>query len=121
MLISPSELKEAGAKFSLLDGNLFGGLAYYEQFRRRTDMLGNVDGTTAKGVELEVHWLASDNLSFAASLTDQERALMHPGPGRGNTFRSARTSSVLITFWDMAARSRSTMLAMCRNWRTDTH
>lgn len=83
LLISPSELKEAGAKFSLLDGNLFGGLAYYEQFRRRTDMLGNVDGTTAKGVELEVHWLASDNLSFAASLTDQETRVDAPGAGKG--------------------------------------
>lgn len=83
LLISPSELKEAGAKFSVLDGNLFGGLAYYEQFRRRTDMLGNVDGTTAKGIELEVHWLASDHLSFAASFTDQETKVDAPGAGKG--------------------------------------
>ncbi|WP_321489243.1 TonB-dependent receptor [uncultured Hyphomonas sp.] len=83
LFISPSELKEAGAKFSVLNGNLFGGLAYYEQFRRQTDMLGNVDGTTAKGFELEVHWLASDNLSFAASFTDQETKVDAPGAGKG--------------------------------------
>ena len=83
LFISPSELKEAGAKFSLLDGNLFGGLAYYEQFRRRTDQLGNVDGTTAKGVELEVHWLASDNLSFAGSVTNQETSVDAPGYRKG--------------------------------------
>lgn len=83
LFISPSELKEVGAKFSLLNGNLFGGLAYYEQFRRRTDQMGNVDGTTAKGIEFEAHWLATDNLSFAATVTDQETRVDEPGPGRG--------------------------------------
>lgn len=83
LFISPSELTEIGTKFSLLDGNLFGGLAYYEQFRRRTDQQGNVDGTTSTGVELEVHWLASDNLSFAGSLTNQETSVDSPGAGKG--------------------------------------
>lgn len=83
LFISPSELREAGAKFSVLNGNLFGGLAYYEQFRRQADQFGNVDGTTAKGVELEVHWLASDNLSFAGSVTDQETRVDAPGAGKG--------------------------------------
>lgn len=83
LFISPSELKEAGVKYSLLDGNLFGGVSYYEQFRRRTDTRGNVDGTTAKGLELEVHWLASDNLTFEASATRQETKVDAPGPGKG--------------------------------------
>ena len=83
LFISPSELKEAGVKFSLLNGNLFGGLSYYDQYRRQADMLGNVDGTTAKGVELEVHWLATDNLSFEGSATSQETKVDAPGAGKG--------------------------------------
>ncbi|WP_340692009.1 TonB-dependent receptor plug domain-containing protein [Hyphomonas sp.] len=83
LFISPSELKEIGAKFSLLNGNLFGGLAYYEQYRRQVDQRGNVDGTTADGIELELHWLASDNLSFAASMTQQETRVDAPGQGKG--------------------------------------
>ncbi|HRL07201.1 MAG TPA: TonB-dependent receptor, partial [Brevundimonas diminuta] len=83
MFISPSELKEVGVKFSLLDGALFGGAAYYEQFRRRTDMLGNVSGNTSEGFELEAHWLATDRLSFTTALTLQETRVDAPGKGKG--------------------------------------
>lgn len=83
LFISPSKLTEAGVKFSLLDGNLFGSMAIYEQFRRRTDPLGNVSGTTSQGFEAEVHFLASDNLSFTGALTVQETRVDAPGAGRG--------------------------------------
>lgn len=83
LFISPSELKEVGVKFSLLDGTLFGGAAYYEQFRRRTDMLGNVSGNTSEGFELEAHWLATDRLSFTTALTLQETRVDAPGKGKG--------------------------------------
>nr|WP_313392976.1 TonB-dependent receptor [Brevundimonas diminuta] len=83
LFISPSELKEVGVKFSLLDGALFGGAAYYEQFRRRTDMLGNVSGNTSEGFELEAHWLATDRLSFTTALTLQETRVDAPGKGKG--------------------------------------
>ncbi|WP_411818906.1 TonB-dependent receptor [Hyphococcus formosus] len=83
LYISPSKLKEAGIKFSILDGNLFGSLAYYEQYRRQTDMLGNISGTTAEGFETEIHWLATDNLSFTSSFTKQETKVDAPGAGRG--------------------------------------
>ncbi|MGJ8563105.1 MAG: TonB-dependent siderophore receptor [Alphaproteobacteria bacterium] len=83
LFVSPSELKEIGAKFSVLEGNLFGGVAYYEQYRRQVDQRGNVNGTTGKGVELELHWLASDNLTFTASATQQETKVDAPGAGRG--------------------------------------
>ena len=83
LYISPSELKEVGIKFSVLDGNLFGGLAYYEQHRRQADMLGNVDGTTAKGFEAELHWLATDNLAFIGSATIQQTRVDAPGAGNG--------------------------------------
>ncbi|MEX6633256.1 TonB-dependent siderophore receptor [Hyphococcus lacteus] len=83
LYISPSKLKEAGIKFSILDGNLFGSFAYYEQFRRQTDLLGNISGTTAEGFEAEIHWLATDNLSFTTSFTKQETNVDAPGAGRG--------------------------------------
>ena len=83
LYISPSKLTEAGVKFSVLDGNLFGSMAIYEQFRRRTDALGNVSGTTADGFEGEMHFLATDNLSFTGALTIQETRVDAPGEGRG--------------------------------------
>lgn len=83
LFISPSELREAGVKFTLLDGALFGGAAYYEQFRRQTDILGNVSGTTSDGFELEAHWLATDKLSFTTALTLQETRVDAPGKGKG--------------------------------------
>ncbi|WP_449253174.1 TonB-dependent receptor domain-containing protein [Brevundimonas naejangsanensis] len=83
LFISPSELKEVGVKFSLFDGALFGGAAYYEQFRRQTDIMGNVSGTTSDGFELEAHWLATDKLSFTTALTLQETRVDAPGKGKG--------------------------------------
>jgi iron complex outermembrane receptor protein len=83
LYISPSELKEAGVKFSLFDGALFGGAAYYEQFRRQTDTVGNISGTTAEGFELEAQWLATDKLSFTTALTLQETRVDAPGKGKG--------------------------------------
>jgi len=83
LFISPSELKEVGVKFSLFDGALFGGAAYYAQFRRQTDIMGNVSGTTSDGFELEAHWLASDKLSFTTALTLQETRVDAPGKGKG--------------------------------------
>lgn len=83
LFISPSELKEVGVKFSLLQGSLFGGAAYYEQFRRQTDILGNISGTTSKGLEFEAQWLATDRLSFTTALTLQETRVDAPGKGKG--------------------------------------
>ncbi|TRO89933.1 TonB-dependent receptor [Glycocaulis profundi] len=83
LFISPSRLTEAGVKFSVLDGNLFGSVAVYEQFRRRTDPQGNVSGTTSEGFEAEAHFLASDNLSFTGAVTIQETRVDAPGAGRG--------------------------------------
>lgn len=81
--ISPSKLQEAGVKFSLFNGNLFGSAAYYEQWRRQMDALGNISGTTSEGFEAEVHWLASDRLSFTSALTLQETRVDAPGAGKG--------------------------------------
>ena len=83
LFISPSELTEFGVKFSVLDGNLFGSLAYYEQYRRQADMFGNIDGTTSEGFEAEVHWLATDNLAFTGAATLQQTQVDAPGAGKG--------------------------------------
>ncbi|MFT4089958.1 MAG: TonB-dependent receptor [Asticcacaulis sp.] len=83
LFISPSKLTEAGVKFSVLEGNLFGGLAWYEQYRRQTDLLGNVSGTTSEGFELEAHWLATNKLSVTGTLTLQETMVDAPGAGKG--------------------------------------
>lgn len=83
LYISPSELKEAGVKFSLMDGNIFGSVAYYDQYRRQTDSYGNVDGTTSEGVEAELHWLATDNIRIMSSATVQETRVVEPGAGNG--------------------------------------
>lgn len=83
LFISPSKLQEVGVKFSLFDGNLFGSAAYYEQWRRQIDAMGNISGTTSEGFETELHWLASDTLSFTGALTLQETRVDAPGAGRG--------------------------------------
>jgi iron complex outermembrane receptor protein len=63
--LSKSILREAGVKFQWLNGTLVGALDVYKQDRSQIE--GNVPtvvGTTGKGTELEVRYLASKNLSF---------------------------------------------------------
>ena len=78
--LSDSDLAEAGVKFQLLDGTLVGSLAGYRQ--NRTQLTNSspptVQGTRAKGVELEVRWLASDNLSFTVSANNQRTTIKGP-------------------------------------------
>ncbi|MCI3132389.1 TonB-dependent siderophore receptor [Phenylobacterium aquaticum] len=64
--LSDSDLAEAGVKFQLLQGTLVGSVAGYRQ--NRTQLTSGpsptIQGTRAKGVELEVRYLASEHLSF---------------------------------------------------------
>ncbi len=63
--LSRSILREAGVKFQALNGTLVGALDVYKQDRSQIE--GNVPtvvGTTGKGTELEVRYLATKNLSF---------------------------------------------------------
>jgi len=71
--LSNSFLNEAGVKFSALDDHLQGALDWYVQ--NRTALVqgaaaASVRGTRAKGLELELRYVASENLSvtFAGSL-----------------------------------------------------
>ncbi|WP_297512569.1 TonB-dependent siderophore receptor [uncultured Caulobacter sp.] len=79
--LSSSDLTEAGVKFQLLRGTLVGSLAAYDQ--NRTQIAGAlappvVQGTRAKGVELEVRWLASERLSFTFAGNSQRTTIKGP-------------------------------------------
>ena len=78
--LSGSDLAETGVKFQLLDGTLIGSLAAYRQ--NRTQLTNSspptVQGTRAKGVELEVRWLASEQLSFTFAGNSQRTTVKGP-------------------------------------------
>ncbi|WP_421738336.1 TonB-dependent siderophore receptor [Caulobacter sp.] len=78
--LSDSDLAEAGFKFQWLKGTLVGSLAGYRQ--NRTQLVNgppiSVQGTRAKGVELEVRWLASEHFSFTFSGNAQHTTIKGP-------------------------------------------
>jgi iron complex outermembrane receptor protein len=60
-------------------GTLVGSLAGYRQNRTQlTGITGTPTGTRAKGVELEVRWLASENFSFTFSGNSQHTTVKGP-------------------------------------------
>ena len=63
--LSDGDLLEGGVKLEMFDGILTGALAFYRQHRTILDPVGGgVDETEGKGVELELRYLATENLSF---------------------------------------------------------
>lgn len=78
--LSGSDLAEAGVKFQLLEGTLVGSLAGYRQNRTQLTNTSppTVQGTRAKGVELEVRWLASERLSFTFTGNNQRTTMKGP-------------------------------------------
>ncbi|MAM95265.1 MAG: TonB-dependent receptor [Parvibaculum sp.] len=63
--LSEGDLLEAGVKLEAFDGVLTGALSVYRQHRTVLDNVsGNVDETEGEGVELELRYLATKNLSF---------------------------------------------------------
>jgi iron complex outermembrane receptor protein len=77
--LSDSDLAEAGVKFQLLRGTLVGSLAGYRQNRTQLSGLTQaVQGARAKGVELEVRWLASERLSFTFAGNAQHTTVKGP-------------------------------------------
>ncbi|WP_374569777.1 TonB-dependent siderophore receptor [Phenylobacterium sp.] len=78
--LSDSDLAEGGVKFQLLKGTLVGSLSLYRQ--NRTQLTGGpnptVQGTRAKGAELEVRYLASENLSFTFAGNTQHTEVKGP-------------------------------------------
>ncbi|OYW28553.1 MAG: TonB-dependent receptor [Caulobacter sp. 12-67-6] len=78
--LSNSDLAETGVKFQLLNGTLVGSLAAYRQNRTQLTNTSppTVQGTRAKGVELEVRWLASEQLSFTFAGNSQRTTIKGP-------------------------------------------
>ena len=77
--LSDSDLAEAGVKFQLLRGTLVGSLAAYRQNRTQlSGLTAVVQGTRAKGVELEIRWLASEHFSFTATGNAQHTTVKGP-------------------------------------------
>jgi iron complex outermembrane receptor protein len=78
--LSDSDLAEAGVKFQLLKGTLVGSLSAYRQNRTQLTSGTNptVQGTRAKGVEVEVRWLASENFSFTFTGSNQHTTVKGP-------------------------------------------
>lgn len=78
--LSDSDLAEAGVKFQLLSGALVGSMAAYRQ--SRTQLTGGpnptVRGVRSKGVEVELRYLASDNLSFTFVGNSQRTTVKGP-------------------------------------------
>lgn len=68
-----NDMWEVGLKGSFLDGKLFSSIAYYEweqsQFNTRA---GASEALEAEGLEIEVTWQVSDNLTVISSYTDLE-------------------------------------------------
>ncbi len=92
--ISDSELQEVGVKFDLLEGTLIGSLAGYEQSRTRLSIMNNVVATTARGIELEARYLATDRLSFTFAGNTQETIV--EGPDAGFTYIPARATGLPV-------------------------
>lgn len=77
--ISDGSLNEAGIKFELLKGSLTGSLSAYEQARTRFDPITNsVSATLGRGIELEMRYLATDNLSFTFAGNSQRTTIKGP-------------------------------------------
>ncbi len=93
--LSSSRLTEAGVKFQLLKNTLVGALSVYRQERTQLNQgIGSVTviGTRSKGVELEVRYLATKNLSFTFSGDLQHTTIK--GPDHSFVYLPARAFGV---------------------------
>jgi iron complex outermembrane receptor protein len=93
--LSNSFLNEAGVKFSLLDDHLQGALDWYVQNRTALVQgagVTSVRGTRAKGAELELRYVASENLSFTFAGDLQHTTIK--GPDHGFAYLPARSFGI---------------------------
>jgi len=74
-----AEMKEIGAKVSLLDGRLFAGLAGYEwENARFNDRENRAERLRGRGAEFELTWAPSEQLSVIASAGSQRVFRLDP-------------------------------------------
>ena len=93
--LSNSFLNEVGMKLSLLDDHLQGSLDWYVQNRTRLQQGGGVTtvvGTRAKGVELELRYVVSANLSLTLAASQQHTTIK--GPDRSFAYLPARSFGI---------------------------
>jgi iron complex outermembrane receptor protein len=93
--LSNSFLNEAGVKFTALDDHLQGSLDWYVQNRTQLVQGGgvtSVQGTRAKGAELELRYVATQNLSLTLAGSLQHTTIK--GPDRSFSYVPARTYGV---------------------------
>jgi len=72
--IDDSNLKEVGVKASFFDGRLFSAIAYFEQDRTDFNAQSSTTNESVEttGIEFELRWLATENLSLTANYTQIE-------------------------------------------------
>ncbi len=93
--LSNSFLNEAGVKFSFLDDHLVGALDWYVQNRTRLQQgIANtsVVGTVARGTELELRYVATENLSLTLAANLQHTTVK--GPDHSFAYVPARSFNV---------------------------
>jgi iron complex outermembrane receptor protein len=77
--LSQSDLAEAGVKFQLLDKTLVGAVDAYRQHRTQLSGLNAVQqATLSTGVEVELRYVATKNLSFTLSGDSQHTEVIGP-------------------------------------------
>jgi iron complex outermembrane receptor protein len=79
--LSNSFLNEVGVKFSFLGDHLLGSLDWYVQNRTRLEQGGGITsvvGTRAKGAELELRYVASENISVTLAASMQHATIKGP-------------------------------------------
>jgi len=76
--LSDSQLAEAGVKARLFGDVLTGSLAAYRQTRTQLSLNNAVQGTRGKGVELELRWLATKQLSLTFAGAVQKTRIKGP-------------------------------------------
>jgi iron complex outermembrane recepter protein len=117
--VSESKLTEGGLKFQGLEGTLVASIAYYKQDRTRISGLNNnIVHTRGKGVEYEVRWVATDNLSFTLAGNNQKTTVF--GPDRSTVYLPPFTAGLQgVNSWGGAllAFDLSTLPGRSGNYR----
>ena len=93
--LANSFLNEAGVKFSFLDDRLVGALDWYVQNRTRLEQgiaTTAVVGTVSRGAELELRYVAADNLSLTLAANLQHTTIK--GPDHSFSYLPARSFGI---------------------------
>lgn len=91
--LSDSDLTEAGVKFQLLHKTIVGSIAGYDQHRTQlSGLASNVQRTQSTGIEYEIRYLATNNISFTLAGDAQHTEVL--GPDTSTVYVPAYTAGV---------------------------